>query len=155
MIRPLDEIPQTPKTHWKTYRQKIREDIQEALDKGISKFEFVGDEYNYKTLGQTVREEADRMNRTMVMDAMRKARDEDILEGIPTYSVYELKAVFPLHISTIKGEKEKERRVFCEIDTIDDFKERVIGEYMAISKAKQERRERNRKLMESREGNND
>lgn len=148
MIKPLETIPQTPKTHWKTYRQKIREDIQEALDRGISKFEFVGDEYNYRTLASTVREEADRMNRTMVSDAIRKA---DGPEEHYVYSVYELKSVFPLHISSIKGEKEKERRVFCEIDSMDDFKDRVLCELNAVLKAKQERRERNRRLNALRE----
>lgn len=48
-------------------------------------------------------------------------------------------------------EERIKRRVFCEIDSMDDFKDRVLCELNAVLKAKQERLERNRRLNALRE----
>ena len=45
-IKVVDEVPGMAGR--KTYNEMIREDINEALEKHIEKFEFEGD-YNYKT----------------------------------------------------------------------------------------------------------
>ena len=55
MIKPIDEIPKNINEQRKIYRKQISDDIQEAIDKGILKFEFVGN-YNFKTLAQMARE---------------------------------------------------------------------------------------------------
>ena len=60
MIKPVDEIPMNPAQKNKGYRDQIRRDLQEAMDNGIRRFEFVGD-YKYKYLAQYVREEAERI----------------------------------------------------------------------------------------------
>ena len=67
MIKPLDEIPKSQAEQRKSYRQKICEDIQEAIDKGIYKFEFVGD-YNFKTLAGIAGEEARHMAQKIVRE---------------------------------------------------------------------------------------
>ena len=60
MIKPVDEIPKGLSKKHSSYREMIRADIQAALDRGISRFEFVG-EYKYRYLAQYAREEADRL----------------------------------------------------------------------------------------------
>ena len=62
MIKPIDEIPMNQAQQRETYRKHIREDFQEAMDKDIRKFEFVGD-YNFNTLQNTAREEGRRFIR--------------------------------------------------------------------------------------------
>lgn len=101
-IKPIDDIPENIAQQRKNYRAKIRADIQEAIDKGISKFEFVGD-YNYKYLAQYAREEA----RNILCNAVRrrncKARWWD--RAFDNYPY--------IRISSVKGEEH--RLVFCEI----------------------------------------
>lgn len=55
-IKPVSNIPK-PKDK-KDFRHQIRIDLTEAMNKGIEKFELVGDDYNYKYLAGYVREEA-------------------------------------------------------------------------------------------------
>ena len=56
----IKEVKVIPNAYKKTATvgQMVRKDLEEALDKRISKFEFDGD-YNYKTLGYYVRREAE------------------------------------------------------------------------------------------------
>ena len=61
-IRPVDKIPKAS-SKTLSYRDLIRNDINDAMNQGISKFEFTGDCYNYKYLAQTVREEVGKMFR--------------------------------------------------------------------------------------------
>ena len=74
MIKPVVEIPESRMSAAKSYRQRITDDIQEAIDKGIPLFEFVGD-YNYKYLAQYAREQANRLNRQYVNNVVRKNRE--------------------------------------------------------------------------------
>ncbi len=54
-IQALDKLPE--KVSKKSEKAMIREDLQEAIDKGIESFEFIGD-YNYKYLASRVKNEA-------------------------------------------------------------------------------------------------
>ena len=122
MIRPVDEIPMNAADKRKSYREQIRNDIREAMDKGINKFEFVGD-YKYKYLAQYAREEADRI----VWKAAREiVKDKDVFIGS-----YDVRCLNPIRITSVKGEKKDEPRVFCRID-FTGFEEQV----MAIGDAK-------------------
>ena len=51
MIKPIVEIPKNQKEKWESYREKIRADIQEGIDRNINRFEFVGD-YNITQKGR-------------------------------------------------------------------------------------------------------
>jgi len=111
MIKPVDEIPMNLNEKRQAYGDKIREDIREAMRLGVTKFEFVGD-YNFKTLAQTAREEANHFTMTMVRNWLKdnpgyNTRDfawGDVLKfGI-------------IKIHSVKGDTPETRRVFCEIN---------------------------------------
>jgi len=121
MIKPVDTIPESPTQAGKTNRQKIRDDIQEAIDKGIAAFEFVGD-YNFKYLGQYAREEADRMNRNMFSQFIRDHREQYKDRYLPYHDVMK-NHDYPIKITTIKGETKDTRRVFCSLQ-MDGLEER-------------------------------
>ena len=121
MIKPIDEIPMNTAQKRESYRDKIRADIREALDKGISKFEFVGD-FNFKYLAQYAREEADRM--------FRKAfRDLTLLHYPEWKERYQQQYIFlnewefrrynNIKITAVKDEQQG-KRVFCEIAPLDE-----------------------------------
>ena len=115
MIKPIDEIPKNKAEKSRSYRDQIRSDIQEAIDKGIYRFEFVGD-YNFKTLAQMAGEEA----RNIAFNIVRKWSVEN-----PQYreryrfwipgSWQVNKEMQLIKISSVKGETPEKRRVFCEI----------------------------------------
>lgn len=112
MIRPVDEIPKNIQEKRKSYREQIRNDIREAIDKGIGKFEFVGD-YKYKYLAQYAREEADKIVWDMARDYVHRIPgDETVYIG--SYDVKTMDAQ-PIKITSYKEDKEAEPRVFCEI----------------------------------------
>lgn len=77
MIKPVDEIPQTLQEKRKSYREMIRRDIQEAIDSGVKKFEFVGDEYEYKYLAKYAREEADNLTDIALRPLLQEAAQEN------------------------------------------------------------------------------
>ena len=115
MIKPIDEIPKNINEQRRSYRNRICEDIQEAIDKGIYRFEFVGD-YNFKTLAQMAGEEA----RNIAFKIVRKWSVEN-----PQYrerykfwlpgSWQVNKEMKLINVSSVKGETPEKRRVFCEI----------------------------------------
>ena len=76
MIKPVDEIPQTMQERRKSYREMIRADIQSAIDSGVRKFEFVGDEYKYNYLPTYAREEADYMTDKALRPLLQAAAQE-------------------------------------------------------------------------------
>ena len=134
MIKPIDEIPKNINEQRKIYRKQISDDIQEAIDKGIFKFEFVGD-YNFKTLAQMAREEA----RNVAFKIVRKWSAEN-----PQYKE-RYKWWIPgswnvnnemnlIKVSSVKGETPEKRRVFCEINpdmesVIKAFAEKACKEH--------------------------
>ena len=149
MIRPVDEIPMSIAKKRERYRDQIRSDIHEAMDKGIKKFEFVGD-YKYKYLAQYAREEADRIIRNEYIRLVRIHKDE--LENVygDYYSVRE-KIRF-ITVTSVRGEDKDKPRVFCEIaekapeDIIMDAIRQYDRERKEQEKARMEREEKRRKL---------
>lgn len=133
MIRPVDKLPDGRWAGSKGYRMRIRADIQEAMDKGIARFEFVGD-YNYRTLGNTAREEADKMNYRLVQPHLRNSK------YYRQISVYELKRIFPIAIITTKSETPGERRVYCEIEGLNDLRDNVLQRCENIMKIREDRK---------------
>ena len=72
MIKKVDEIPQSINERRRSYREKIRTDIQYAIDHNILKFEFDGD-YNWNRLAEYAREEA-----LIIMDQMAQKRVDEL-----------------------------------------------------------------------------
>ena len=124
MIKPIDEIPQSVKQTRNGYRERIRADIQEALDKGIAKFEFVGD-YNYKYLAQYAREEAERIVRNLTYKYWREHPEYKEKLYYNPFSWRDYTALEIIVVSSIKGDTPDKRRVFCKINMDMDnlFKE--------------------------------
>ena len=132
MIKPIDEIPQNKMQKYENYRQKIRNDFAEAIDKGIYKFEFIGD-YNYKTLTQTAREEANSLVRKIIHDWVLK-HPEYKGKIYNMFGFTENKTLKLIVVSSIKGETPDKRRVFCEIqpnmeEIISEYADRKMAEY--------------------------
>ena len=50
MIKAVDAVPETYKVRPKTQLDLIEDDIREAIEKGISTFEFIDERYNYVNL---------------------------------------------------------------------------------------------------------
>lgn len=127
-IKIIDEIPITSKG--KARRELIREDIQEAIDKGISLFEFEGD-YNYKTLAQNARDVAKSFKAKKLIEVQRKFKEENLtddeknIKGFYVWfkSVWEYKHHW-IHITSCKGEDNP--RVFCKIDDVKNFEQVII-----------------------------
>lgn len=138
MIKPVEEIPMSLAKKRESYRDQIRKDIREALDKGISKFEFVGD-YKYKYLAQYAREEADRIVWKMATDYISELPGEETLY-INSYEVKKLD-VQPIKIISYKANKESEPRVFCEINLwgFEQALDRVVKEKLEIRQKREER----------------
>lgn len=113
MIKPVDEIPMNPEQKNKGYRDKIRKDLQEAMDNGIRRFEFVGD-YKYKYLAKYVREEAEKIIRSTYYGLQTKHRVEFGNSTPDLWSVR--KRIKYFTVTNIKTEKKDEPRVFCEIE---------------------------------------
>lgn len=146
MIKPIDEIPENQIQTWKTNRQKIRDDIQEAIDKHIPAFEFVGD-YNFKYLANYAREEAERMNRAMFGQYIRNHREECKDKYVSFYDVVEKD--YPIKITTIKGETKDTRRVFCQL-RMDGLEERyalLLDDYFRKKEERERQRARERGLL--------
>lgn len=127
-IKVVDEIPKTNQR--RSNRDMIRADIQEALDNGISQFEFVGD-YNYKYLAQYAKKEVDRFEARKVREVQTKFKEENLTEEekniIGFYlwfkCSYEYKNEW-IKVSSCKGEDR--RRVFCKIDDVKLFEQKII-----------------------------
>lgn len=121
MIKAIDEIPMNTAQKRKSYRDRIRSDITEAMEKGIGKFEFVGD-YNFKYLANYAREEADRMFRRRFNDLVLPHYPEWKERYQQKYillSEWEFRRYNPVKISCIKDDKQG-KRVFCEIAPLDE-----------------------------------
>ena len=126
MIKPIDEIPKNLNEQRRSYRDMICADIQEAIDKGIHRFEFIGD-YNFKTLAQYAGEEARNMAWKIVRQWSKdnpqyKERYKFWIPG--SWQVN--KDMKLIKVSSVKGETPEKRRVFCEIKQDMDS---IIREY--------------------------
>ncbi len=72
-IQALDKLPE--KVSKKSEKAMIREDLQEAIDKGIESFEFIGD-YNYKYLASRAQNEANWLAGKMIAKVYEDNRSE-------------------------------------------------------------------------------
>ena len=134
MIKPIDEIPKNQAEKRRSYREQICSDIQEAIDRGIYRFEFVGD-YNFKTLAQIANEEAQNfawkiVRQWSVYNPQYKKRYNYWIPG--SWQIN--KEMNLIRVSSVKGETPEKRRVFCEIkpdmdSIIRAYAERKCKEY--------------------------
>lgn len=138
MIKPVDVIPENQVQRRESYRENIRKDIQAAMDQGIRKFEFVG-EYNFKTLAQTAREEADRMTMMLVAKWSREHPEYKNVLKYKTFRCYEYRTMEIIKISSIKGDEKGTRRVFCEIaENMDTVIQTLVEKKLAAENRKGE-----------------
>ena len=140
MIKEIEEIPKNEAQKRESYRQRIRDDLQEALDKGIYKFEFIGD-YNFKTLQNTAREEAERVVRKITYNWWKEHPEyKEQLRWYPfdwsTNRKHKL-----ISITSIKGDTPEKRRVFCEIKQDMESVLKVIVENEIERKIKEGKKE--------------
>lgn len=130
MIKPIDEIPKNITEKRRSYREGICADIREAIDKGIYKFEFVGD-YNFKTLAQIAGEEARNVAFSIVC---KWSKDNPQYKERYRYWIPGSWAVNRemqlIKVSSIKGETPEQRRVFCEIKQDMELTIRAYAEQM-------------------------
>ena len=128
-IKRVSAIPNAYKNGLST-REKVRKDLEFALTARISMFEFEGD-YNYKTLGSYVRDEADRLFRDRYWSP---ARDEIVntlgkelgRTDIECERIYrEYKQAFKIH-----GVTQSDRiHIYVEIDFnyLDNYKSSLMA----------------------------
>lgn len=115
MIKPIEEIPKNLNEQRASYREQIRNDMQEAIANGIFRFEFVGN-YNFKTLAQYAGEEARNVawkivRQWSIVNPQYKERYKFWIPG--SWEVN--KKMQLIKVSSVKGETPEKRRVFCEI----------------------------------------
>ena len=142
MIKPVDEIPKGTRGQRETYRQRIRDDIQEAIDRGILRFEFDGD-YNYKYLSQYAKEESDGILRRKLREEWEKVQEPDEhgwREYPQTYERHIRTAKKYIEIINRKGDDRN--HVYCEIHPD------AIGELIDAHKQYLAEREKNIAEME-------
>lgn len=152
MIKPVDEIPLTVRGERMSRRQMLQNDIQEAIDKGISKFEFEGD-YNYKYLANYAREEADR-----VLDKVLRERwdqeprqpheGEDGYRAYPKYWESHIRAIKYIIIHNVRNDDRM--HVYCEIipEALDEMMDAHKKHLAEIDERKEQRtRERESRKM--------
>ena len=136
MFKQIDEIPKSRYEKFNTVRRSIDADIRDAEAQGILKFEFVGD-YNFKTLHQTAREEADKLNRQAYMDYRRAKLAEDPELKNVKFDYWDKTIARKYKVSSIKDGEI--RRVFCEIvpDALNTSWEAAYETYLAKKALKQ------------------
>ena len=138
-IKPVEERPMNLTQKRESYRQQIRNDINEAIQKQIPRFEFEGD-YNWKYLAQYAREEADEIWRNEWWSRMRAAKKAfNLADGMRTPS-YKDKGKY-IKISNVR--MPDRNHVYCEIDF--DAPERICKPL--IEEAIEEQKERDQKLV--------
>lgn len=114
MFQAVEEIPKTLLETYKTYRQRIREDIIAAESQGVYRFKFTGD-YNYRTLGQTAREEAERLNRDAMIEYKAAKVDEDEANEAIRFGLPDKRMPRKYKITVMKTDENGNRDVYCEI----------------------------------------
>lgn len=151
MIKPIDEIPVSIPDQRHNYRDMIRNDILEAMEKGILKFEFTGD-YKYKYLPQYAREVAEGIVRKMFRDWCMKHQEYKQKDGWYSVDCWKLNRDKEIiKVSSIKGDTPDNRRVFCVIapdieKRMADFVEKQIEDH---ENWEQKRKERKREVTKS------
>lgn len=123
MIKQVDEIPMNRKGKGVSYRRQITADIQQAIDSGITKFEFDGD-YNWKYLAQYAREEAKTVLQNALTKAwaeVRKPNDKGYIPDRPHYYERHIRDIQYIKIHNVK--QTDRNHVYCEIipEAIDEM----------------------------------
>lgn len=150
-IKEVEVIPATPKNGRQAYREMIRDDIKEAIDKRITKFELIGD-YNYKYLNQYAREEGERYFTRYLWSPVRKRVCEELQKkynekywfwGPNNYD--EARKFIRVH--RVKMEDRIHVYVTLDYDYLDNlyeyFKEAAEKDYEKSKKRKEERLKKN------------
>lgn len=124
MIKPVEEIPQTLQERRASYRAMIRADIQAAIDSGVRKFEFVGNEYKYTYLANYAREEADNITDKALRPLLQAAADEYGWKYLKPWRIR--RSGRYIKISTHKAADRM--HVFCEIrpDALPEIVEEAV-----------------------------
>lgn len=146
MIKPVDEIPQTLQEKRRSYRAMIRADIQAAIDSGVKKFEFVGDEYEYKYLAQYAREEADNLTDIALRPLLQAAAQEHGWQRLNPWRIRRSGR----YIKIISHKAADRMHVFCEIRP--DALPEIVAEAVRQEIEGRKRYEESQKRRAEREG---
>lgn len=117
MIKQVDEIPKNQNEKRRSYRQQITDDIKEAIESGITKFEFDGD-YNWKYLAQYAKEQADHV---LELILRKKWAETHRNTGYPHHYDRHIRDIKYIKIHNIK--QPDRNHVYCEIipDALDEM----------------------------------
>lgn len=131
-IKEIKEIPREEKT---TKKDMILNDVKEALDKGIFKFEFVGDEYNYKHLCTYAKTVTWEWTKQLIRKDARKVMKNEGWKHMA--SVETPKKDDPKYISITSMKIGNATHVYCEIN--DGAYEWLLQRTLEDTKALNER----------------
>ncbi len=141
MIREVAEIPEG-RSRWftGTKRAAARADINEAIAKGIRRFEFVGEIYEEKSMYSSVREAAIIMNREIIerMVKAEKLADEDLAFRVIREALHN-RDLWPIRVTSAKSDKPGARRIFCELKSDGEVRG-AIREAIALERGLLEKR---------------
>jgi len=119
-IKKVEQVPMTLQEQRQSYRDMIRQDINEAIEKRIDKFEFDGD-YNYKYLASYAREEAEWIFRRKIYRPAAKRVTETLQAEFGRERVFAPILIGEwryrgryIRIKSLKGEDRQ--HVYAEID---------------------------------------
>ena len=149
MIKPVKEIPQTVREERISRRRMLQKDMSEAINAGITRFEFDGD-YNYKYLAQYAREEADRiLNKILSERWEREPRQpfesEKTWRSYPKYYDRHIRDKKYIKIHNVK--REDRNHVYCEIipEALDEM---IEAHKQHLAEMEEQRKEREKKKQE-------
>lgn len=142
MIKKIDKIPET-KTGRESRRAKLRADIEQAWNEGISKFEFIGYD-GWKYIAQYAREEATFFFEKLIRPLYKKLFSDLYGEeyAIPRYQAE--KDLFTITSKKIDGEVH----CYCELFHMGEEFEAFIEDMVKKDKerrGKQNQKARNKK----------
>ena len=128
-IREVESIPCRRGGKANTFTKMAYNDIEEAFNKRISKFEFEG-EYNYKTLASIAREQARRYFRSNIyVPTARKVKSTLAEEGFKEISVpwvgYD-EGTNIIRIFSVKGDDRVHVYATIYFNTLDNFYEDLL-----------------------------
>lgn len=148
-IKKVEQVPMTLQEQRQSYRDMIRQDINEAIEKRIDKFEFDGD-YNYKYLASYAREEAEWIFRRKIYRPAAKRVAETLQaefgrERVFAESEWRYRGRY-IRIKSLKGEDRQ--HVYAEIDFSQE--EGFYNDLLADTRAKYKEIAERDKLREER-----
>lgn len=146
MIKQVDEIPQTLQEKRKSYREMIRKDIQAAIDSGVQKFEFVGNEYDYKYLANYARDEADNMTDKALRPLLQASAQENGWHYLKAWRIRRTGR----YIKITSHKAADRMHVFCEIRP--DALQEIVAEAVKQEIEGRKRYEESQKRRAEREG---